>query len=174
MHCTAIKMLYDEHDFILKAIERAEMLIAKPSIPEDIGLLKWMIGFFREYGDKCHHHKEEDILFPLLSEKNNFIGTGIVMELTEHHEQFREMLGDANTAAERQEWEKLKTILKQYISDLRDHIAAENDELFITAEQLLNEHEKENLYFSFLDKEREFGESRKRELENKIESCIIN
>jgi hypothetical protein len=51
---------------------------------------------------------------------------------------------------------------------LTDHISAEDDELFITAEELLDDDEKESLYFSFLDKDRELDENKKIEYEERI------
>jgi hemerythrin-like domain-containing protein len=61
-----------------------------------------------------------------------------------------------------------KEIFRRYLPDLRNHIGAENNELFITAEQMLSDDEKATLYFSFLYKDSELGEDRKKEFENKI------
>ncbi|RMH81118.1 MAG: hypothetical protein D6681_18380, partial [Calditrichaeota bacterium] len=130
--------------------------------------LRRLIDFFRQYGDMYHHRKEEDILFSVLAEAHPMLGESLVAALEEHHQMFRETLTAAETAIEAGEWARVEELLKQYRSDLRDHISAENDELFVTADDILSEDEKERLYFSFLDKDRELGEARKQAYEEQV------
>jgi len=168
MHSQAIKMLFDEHDIILDAIERVETLLEREDLSAQSETLTWFITFFREYGDGYHHHKEEDILFSLLSEKDPMLATGIVDELAEHHELFRNSLRQLQQHLSDKKFDAVRKAFGQYLSLLKDHIAAENDELFVAAEQLLNDREKESLYFSFKDKDADLGDDRKKEFETKI------
>ncbi len=165
----AMQLLYDEHEVILQAAAQLETLLADESHPLASGDLNRYVQFFREYGDQYHHHKEEEILFTLLREENEMLGETLVAALTEHHEQFRENLGEAAAAIEQQDWERARKVLRDYLLMLRDHISAENDELFVTADAMLSPEQKERLYFSFLDKDRELGEARKQEFERGME-----
>ncbi len=168
----AMQMLYDEHEVILRASAQLEALLADESHPLSPEELNRYVQFFREYGDQFHHHKEEEILFTLLREENEMLGETLVAALTEHHEQFRENLGEAAAAIEQADWVRVRKILREYLSMLRDHISAENDELFVTADAMLSPEQKERLYFSFLDKDRELGETRKQDFERGVEQSL--
>ncbi len=96
------KVLYDEHEVILSAVEIAkdsENLLNKN--PE-----KWkefcikLIYFFRHYADKYHHHKEEELLFQKISEENEVMGINIIAEMLENHEDFREYISDIEDSLE--------------------------------------------------------------------------
>lgn len=63
----AIDDLMNEHDAILSALKilRAiaqRVAAGQPTEAEDIAAF---IGFLKEFADKCHHGKEEGILFPM-------------------------------------------------------------------------------------------------------------
>ena len=161
-------MLIHEHDVILKAIERVNDIFKSQHLSSNAESLTWFLKFFREYGDLYHHRKEEDILFSLIEKKDLMLAIGIIKALTEHHEIFREDLGKAQNALSNSDWILARNILSSYFSNLKDHISAENDEFFISVDQLLDDSEKEALYFSFLDKDRELDENKKKELERKV------
>lgn len=55
-----------------------------------------------------------------------------------------------------------------YMQSLKDHIAAENDELFPMADDLLSPDEIDKLYYRCIDKDEELGVERKKEFENNI------
>ena len=59
------------------------------------------------------------------------------------------------------------------MQDLLDHIAAENDELFVLAETLMEEDDLETIYFKFKDIDLELGEDRKVELEESIAALMV-
>jgi len=168
MNSQAIQILYDEHAVILEAIDQVRILLEAEDLSAQSETLQWFITFFSQYGDTFHHHKEEDLLFSVLARKNEMLAGGIVQALCEHHEMFRENLRDLRKAVSGENWKTVTNIFTQYLSDLTDHISAENDELFITAEELLDNDEKESLYFSFLDKDRELDENMKRKYEERI------
>lgn len=92
----------------------------------------------------------------------------ILGELEEHHEMFRENLHEINEHLTEEDWAGAQNLLEQYLSDLLDHIAIENDELFIMAENLFTDEEQENMYFLFEDADREMGMDRKEEWVRKI------
>ena len=168
MRSPGIQMLIHEHDVILKAIEQVSHIFESQDLSSNAESLRWFLKFFREYGDLYHHRKEEDILFSLIEKKDQMLAMGIIKALTEHHEMFREDLRRAQDALSNNDWSLVRNILNSYFSNLRDHISAENDEFFISVDQLLDDSEKESLYFSFLDKDRELDENRKKEFEKRI------
>ncbi len=127
-----------------------------------------LIAFFREYADGYHHRKEEDVLFPAIKDHPDFVLQEMVDEFEQHHEDFREYASDAERAIADGDHAGSYKHLKNYVSDLLDHIAAENDELFVLAENLLDENDLETIFFKFKDIDRELGEDRKVELEGPV------
>lgn len=153
-------MLYEEHGTIQDKIVTLRKLLDEGNLSGKAAHLRQYILFFREYGDKYHHQKEEGLLFSLL--KDRYPGLAVIAEaLEEHHEMFRDYLREAEAALDREDWGKVGNIFRRYLSDLTDHISAEDDELFVAVDEQLTEAEKERLYFSFLDKDAELGEAEK-------------
>jgi hemerythrin-like domain-containing protein len=64
-------MLEDEHLVIAKVVGAAPVLAERLEAGQsaDLDTLRGVVEFMRTYADKCHHGKEEELLFPLL-EKN--------------------------------------------------------------------------------------------------------
>ncbi len=168
MNSRALKMLMDEHEIILKAVQHARTLLKIGAGSGNKDSLAWHIAFFKEYGDRFHHGKEEAVLFPELAERNEMLGMTIVESLKEHHDNFRVTLADISLCLEEGNWELVKKDFERYLSDLEDHISAENDELFVSAEALWSNEESETMYFRFQDMDRELGEERKRDFENRV------
>lgn len=161
-------MLFDEHEVILTAIERLEKLLSAADLSAHKEALTDFVNFFQQYGDGYHHQKEEAVLFTLLLEKEPGFCSGIIDELSEHHQIFRERLQKVQGYIFNANWSETRTAFKEYLTMLKDHIGAENEELFVTADQWLNEREKESLYFSFLDKDSQLGSDRKKDYESKM------
>ncbi len=168
MTSPAIKMLYHEHDVILKAVEKLNSIIEDERLDLHEESLSKLLGFFKEYGHNYHHKKEETVLFPLLFQKSETLGLTMVEALKDHHDSFAETLEQLSQSISSRDWDKVRIDLKSYLSDLQDHISAENDELFVTAETLLDEAETEKVYFDFMDLDMESGQEKKTELENRV------
>ena len=132
-----------------------------------------LINFFREYADENHHRKEEEVLFPAICNHPEFILNEIIDELEQHHEDFREYTQVIEAALDDNEFERSYKELGNYLEDLLDHIAVENDELFVLAESLLEEEDLETIYFKFKDIDLEIGEDRITELEQSIENLTL-
>jgi hemerythrin-like domain-containing protein len=169
MTSNALQQLYDEHDSILAVVDHMRTLLNSPDLQSHADELRWILSFLREYGDGYHHGKEEDLLFPQLSQASPMFAS-LVDSLADHHALFREMLQRAERALAAEEWPLLGETLNTYASDLCDHISAENDELFVAAEEMLGDDEKERISFLFADRDRERGEARKLDLENHVAS----
>jgi len=158
-------MLYAEHQVILERMEDLRRLLKSNNLSNKKEDLLGYVDFFRTYADKYHHHKEEDVLFSLL--KDRFPGLWSITEaLEEHHTMFRENIADIEAGLKSGDFEKAGADFLQYLSDLTDHISAEDDELFVAVDDQLTGAEREKLYYAFLDKDRALGEERKLKYEN--------
>lgn len=170
-----IDIMYAEHDIIKKAesiiINCDQLWETDPQGYTE--LINKLIIFFREYADGYHHYKEEDVLFPAINNHPDFILQGLIFEFNQHHESFREYTKEIEEALAVNDFTNSYNILSMYCNDLLDHIAAENEELFVLAENLLDEPTMENIYFKFQDIDRQLGEARKKELEESIEAIFI-
>jgi hemerythrin-like domain-containing protein len=168
MEGSPIQVMYKEHEIITQAEYNIKALfhtwIDKPE--EYVSEVKRLISFFKEYADKMHHMKEENVLFPALRDCDEFTLDELLSELEAHHERFREYTGKILQDLSAGDYAEAWTILKEYCNDLLDHIAVENDELFVLAEALLSAQELERIYFKFQDVDREMGLDRKKELED--------
>jgi len=144
----ALEVLYNEHEIIKSVIEYREKItsLAKSNPEKYKEIIIELIGFFRNYADKFHHYKEEKLLFPLMSEKNNLLKESIIEELLDNHSDFRKLVKSIESAVESGNYEESSTLLLKYTEMLMDHIAVEDDELFQMAETLFNEIELEKMY----------------------------
>jgi hemerythrin-like domain-containing protein len=154
---TATTILRKEHDAILRMLEVTEeaarrLDAGRPVAPETLaGLLE----FFRLFADRCHHGKEEDLLFPLLEKKGLPRAGGPVGVMLYEHEEGRALIrgmaeaaeayGGGDAAAARR-WARAA---RGYVDLLRDHIAKENNVLFVMAENLLTPAEQADLASAF-------------------------
>jgi hemerythrin-like domain-containing protein len=66
-----IESLEREHRFIEKIVKACFVTVEEISAgaPVDPDLLRRIVDFMRVYADKCHHGKEEELLFPALYDR---------------------------------------------------------------------------------------------------------
>jgi hemerythrin-like domain-containing protein len=64
-------MLEDEHLVIAKVVGAAPVLADRLEADQavDADLLQGVVEFMRTFADRCHHGKEEELLFPLLGQR---------------------------------------------------------------------------------------------------------
>lgn len=173
----SIETLFAEHGTIMLAIDianRAATLVGKNDKQYDKAV-RQLLDFFKDYADGLHHHKEEEIFFPAMADKNEFLAEGVLKEMLENHEDFRIMINDIRTALDNKDYKHAEHNLKKYTEALLNHIAVENEEVFQMAESLFSEEELNKIYYRFDDFERECGREKKQELIamlNKIEEEI--
>ena len=135
----AIDDLRHEHDAILSALGILDAMVGKlggrkPPTGED---LQGFLGFLKEFADKCHHGKEEGILFPAL------VAAGIPEQGgpgrpdaggarggPEAHQSHGGCLQPRGRPGFRRSGRRLCRLL-------RSHIAKENDVLFPAADRVL-------------------------------------
>ena len=164
-----IKILFDEHDIILDAIQTAKNLRKIIHKQETYAQQVFaLISFFRAYADKYHHYKEEEVLFPEMAKANEMLESGVIQEMLENHEDFRELIREIELLTRNNQLDEAQDKLEQYVEALTDHIAVENDEVFEIAKTIFSEKEMEKLYFRFKDLDAELGDKRKTELTQQL------
>lgn len=168
MEHNPMKTMYSEHEVISLADDIIHNLfhcwVENPE--EYVNEVTRLLSFFREYADKLHHMKEEDILFPTLRECPDFTLDELLSELEAHHERFRDYTHKIESDLGKKDYPESYAILREYCNDLLDHIAVENDELFVLTESILSPEELEKMYFKFEDVNREIGLDAISELES--------
>ncbi len=153
----ATDVLRHEHEAILKMLGAAEEVARRLDggervAPETLGGL---LEFFRLFADKCHHGKEEDLLFPLLEKKGMPRDGGPVGVMLFEHESGRALIGQMGealegcTAGADDAGRRWASAARGYAALLRQHIFKENNILFIMAEQLLTNAEQRELAAAF-------------------------
>jgi hemerythrin-like domain-containing protein len=154
---TATEVLRREHEAILKMLEVAEEAARRLDRGENVtpDTLAGLLEFFRLFADRCHHGKEEDLLFPLLEKKGLPRAGGPIGVMLGEHEHGRAFVGQMAAAAEdyaksdstaRRRWAEAA---RGYAELLRQHIHKENDVLFMVAENLLTGAEQAELARAF-------------------------
>jgi hemerythrin-like domain-containing protein len=153
----ATKQLRDEHEGIklmLGILERVTS-VAESGQKLDLDHIERMLEFFRVFVDRCHHGKEEDLLFPEL-EKHGILKNGgpIGVMLSEHGQGRKTIQGMADDLAGLHRGApEAATLFRQnaigYVSLLTQHIVKEENVLFTMADKVLSPQEDETLLQGF-------------------------
>ncbi len=129
--------------------------------------LKKIVEFLRNFADKCHHGKEEGILFPeLLKNSKN---TQLVNELLGEHKTGRDYIRGIAESLEQYapgnpDAIHIATNAEGYIRLLTEHIKKENEVLFPIADKELSEDLQAEIYEKFEALERDvIGEGKHEE-----------
>jgi hemerythrin-like domain-containing protein len=161
----AFEDLSHEHELIRRMISVMEALIVDlrsgtPGIADD---LKEAIRFVRGFADKCHHGKEERLLFPLIASKNQTVANMPVRILTSEHDAGRTLIKDledavtAMEAGDERASARAAQALTLYTRMLRKHIDKEEDVVFPLARTLITAEEADLLAEQFGAIEEEMG-----------------
>lgn len=157
----SVEILMHEHRVIERGLAVLEAIAKKLEGGEDVPAEKVgeLLDFFQVFADKCHHGKEEDMLFPELEARGvPREGGPIGVMLYEHEEgrafqkQLREALPNLSDPQSRQ---KFVQAARGYIELLRQHIWKEDNVLFQMAQQVLTDAEDIALAERFEHHERE-------------------
>lgn len=137
---SAVSVLSGEHQVILQVLAVLEVLATRAAAHDlPTADAADAILVLRTFADRCHHGKEEDILFPLLEARSPGFGPTRVMrhEHIEGRACIRAM-GEALTTADGAAFARAATA---YVELLRAHIAKEDDILFRIAQSMLTPEE---------------------------------
>ncbi|MGB8475977.1 MAG: hemerythrin domain-containing protein [Candidatus Acidiferrum sp.] len=153
----ATEILRKEHDAILKMLDATDEVRLRLVRGEEVapGVLDGILEFFRVFADRCHHGKEEDLLFPLLEKKGMPRDGGPIGVMLREHDRGRELVREMELASSsskdiaRSSGRRWAQAAAEYTNLLREHIAKENNVLFQVAESLLTAEEQERLAREF-------------------------
>jgi len=164
----AIEDLQNEHQAILSSLQILDTLAGRLHRGLDVQRrdIHDFIAFLREFADKCHHGKEEGILFPALVKAGIAEKGGPIGVMLSEHAEGRELIKEMETAISgKEDNEKFMRAAKEYSSLLQAHIEKENSVLFPSAERVLTAPQLDQIYDAFEQHERKvIGEGRHEEL----------
>lgn len=153
----ATEILRQEHDAILRMLDGLdqmnETLLANSAVAKET--VGGFLEFFRLFADRCHHGKEEDLLFPMLEKRGIPRDGGPIGVMLHEHDHGRELIQDMAAAAAEYEKDRAGAArrwvraARDYSQLLRDHILKENHILFRIAEQILTSEEQSALAVQF-------------------------
>ncbi len=155
---TATEALKKEHRVIERVLAVLEELTRTPG---EVNSATWekALDFIRNFADKCHHLKEEKILFPALEEHGiPREGGPIGMMLMEHEEGRGYVRGMTDALAHVKDTpdSAKKTLVENasaYLRLLSQHINKEDDVLFQMADEVLTPEEQKQLLREFEEHE---------------------
>jgi hemerythrin-like domain-containing protein len=154
---TPTETLKHEHQIILVVLDAAER---EARLMEGEGQLRahrveQMVDFFRNFADRCHHAKEEKLLFVKMHERGMPLQGGPLAAMLHEHDQGRRRVSavaDALAAASNDDPASIAAVrdnLLGYVQLLRAHIAKEDGVLFPMADQILAPQDQEELTAAF-------------------------
>jgi hemerythrin-like domain-containing protein len=160
---TPSEQLKEEHQGILLMLDilgkACEKLEKREKI--DITHLEQMVEFFKVFADRCHHGKEEDLLFPELEKAGIPKEHGPIGVMLAEHVQGRgfirgmnEALADMKKGDSKAQKEWIQNA-RNYKSLLTQHIQKENNVLFPMGDRALSQKTQDHLVDQFEVLERE-------------------
>ena len=140
-----LKMEHDAVRLTLQILDAICLKIEKSGKIDAMQHLDQLLAFFRVFVDKCHHSKEEELLFPALENIGVSREGGPIGVMLNEHQQGREYVRAMQaalaqySAMKRTAIDEFVKTAKAYISLLNQHIDKENGVLFPLAERHLSE-----------------------------------
>jgi hemerythrin-like domain-containing protein len=136
--------LRHEHEVVLMVVDAMEREVAEIDRTGNVRRVRvaQMMDFARNFTDGCHHHKEEQLLFPALEERSAAAGGPLSALLREHRAgraavvAIEDSLPDVDI--DREDRESVAANLGAYAEVLRRHMATEDLVVFPLAELVLS------------------------------------
>jgi len=147
---TPTETLKDEHQLILKVLDAAEQAASHPETL-DLTTAEKMVDFLRNFADRCHHAKEQDLLFPAMAARGLPLDTGPIAVMLHEHDEGRDHVRAIFLELDEEEPDRalIARHLNEFATLLRGHISKEDDVLYPMADQLLSAADVECLQADF-------------------------
>ncbi len=144
-------VMREEHGGIKLMLRITDAVLSKDQ--PDFDALSGIIDFYRTFADRCHHTKEEELLFPAAKGRGGV--DELIEELLADHERGRSYVRKMVEALD--SWRNgdpegksdFVRAWESYHSLLSDHIRREDEELWPELENLFSKDEHENLLEEF-------------------------
>ncbi|MFH1391173.1 MAG: hemerythrin domain-containing protein [Candidatus Diapherotrites archaeon] len=152
----SLEILSKEHENILKVVNALEFEIKQLNTKDiDIIFFKKVIDFIRNYADKFHHEKEEDILFKEFNKCAEEGGAHCnpVEQMLFEHEEGRKSINLMESGINEKNKSKLIEESESYIILIREHIFKEDNILYPMADDLLIDSVKNKMLKKFKETE---------------------
>ena len=142
---TPTEILMEEHRLILAVLDSLEEAAGRLDNGEDVDPEFFLDAaeFVSGFADKCHHAKEEDILFVAMTAMDMPQDTGPVAVMLAEHDEGRRYTAGFRSAAEQMnngDTNAAADIVRNvfdYVNLLREHIMKEDNVLYPMAEQII-------------------------------------
>jgi hemerythrin-like domain-containing protein len=153
---TPTQVLMAEHELILEALDALETKVAavRAGAAPDRAYFEKVVAFLREFADKCHHGKEENLLFKRMTERGFPVQSGPIAVMLSEHEAGRAYIrgiadGAAKVGTDPAATNQIAENARGYIDLLRAHIGKENNVLFPMADRALTPEDQAHLAQEF-------------------------
>jgi len=134
---SAVSILSGEHRVILQVLGTLEAMARRSAAGElPVADARDALEILRTFADKCHHGKEEDILFPALEAQ--VAGFGPTQVMRNEHVEGRAFIRAMGLAVERDNAAAFARAATGYVDLLRNHIEKEDGILFPMAQSMLS------------------------------------
>ncbi len=145
------EILEKEHENILKLVEILKKEIKKISDGEtpDKKFLEKSIDFIRNYADKIHHAKEEDILFREFNKKSSEAHCNPVEQMLFEHNLGREAIKKAEEGLKENDKNKIIRGFEEYINLIKEHIFKEDNILYPMCDEVIDDKTKKKMIIDF-------------------------
>lgn len=178
----SMQLLVREHHVIEKVVNALATTLdtSERSGEVPFEFLDRTLVFLARFADCRHHAKEEWHLFPALEARGLPHDAGPIACMLHEHSVARGHIRQANAllnrvrAGDAQAWEELRSELAAYIVLIRNHIAKENQVLFVLADRLLTAEERLALHERMLEAEKVLNAEQDVSVEMVLAEALVN
>lgn len=151
----ATQDLKNEHEAILFVLKILDAMVNEEPFTGDEKLQYRydLINFLKTFADKCHHGKEETLLFKAMEENGIQNEGGPIGVMLAEHVQGRGHIARMKEALDEGDITGFNEAAGQYRDLLQVHIRKENMILFKFADQVLDDTKQDELYEKFQEHE---------------------
>ncbi|MDP7244067.1 MAG: hemerythrin domain-containing protein [Flavobacteriales bacterium] len=145
------KILSDEHQNILKVINALikECNALESEKELDKAFFETAINFIRNYADKFHHAKEEDILFVELCKDTVQMQCNPVEQMLHEHDLGRNFVKGIEKGLKENNKKEVIKNTRGYAQLLQEHIYKEDNILYTMADEALNRQVQKSMLDKF-------------------------
>jgi|SRR3990167_4539346 len=160
----AVAILMEEHQKILKVIQA---LLKQCDMVEKKGLVNLdffvkAIDFIKNYADKFHHAKEEDILFVELNKDSAAMHCNPIQQMLYEHDLGRNCVKELEIGVKKNDPAKVLNGGRGYVNLLQQHIYKEDNILYPMADEALNNKAKNEILAKFEEVAKKYSETNKK------------
>ncbi|MCS7141155.1 MAG: hemerythrin domain-containing protein [Candidatus Nitrosocaldus sp.] len=141
---SATSGLRRDHEVIMKVLSAMDLLrmLLRQGREVPVDIIRDTIDFAKNFTDRCHHGKEEDVLFPALNAAGMPRDEGPIAVMLREHRQGREILERIEGALARymqgsSSIDEVMGGIEDYTMLMQHHIFKENNILFNMADMVL-------------------------------------